>query len=724
MILKKLFGTTVLSLLLYFQLSLWQLPILGWFFLLIYFLFTHKGFYLFLVKLFGFSANIYTKILGAFINFFILGFLFSIALLFNNFQNEIIALAVLINGLISVGLEKYLTNHKNNKFNTKKLIYLPKIKFPFFKFVSLVYIVLITVGFYLLYISKTDTNILSPWHTISSSYIYVFFSTTLLLGFLIFTKLKIKTLLLFLILHSLMLHAYLPLTHDYFYGGDQWRHTATEERLVKGLDIIPGTKKESTDLASTFTIGKLSYSNFWGLNSFLSKVLQIDLITLNIWLLPILFSLILPILLFELGCAFKWGRKESLFFVFVSSLPFSLQALGSMTLPVSFGFLPFILSLILLIKYLKSGKKEQLASLIILGFLFLFGYVLYFILLWLGLLAIILLKNFHKKKVTMLIAIVIAIVIAIFIPTIIIGLEILSGHSIYRVFASENSIDAIKQVVGNFSGWYVATGPREHAILTGNFLFNQIPSYAFVKNIFTSHLYLIPVFTLFFWAITITGVIKSFTIKNLQLIFISSLSIGLTISYIISRYFLSGENILTRRLDMTLGLLCIILFCYGLFNLLKKYTTYSSQILIFIILIMSIAITMSYSLGPNIETLSKNEYQSMEFVWKNEKNNKNHCIFANTYPLLSLEAISKKEIIGGGLPIDKYFSQTELTQLYRDILISNKTEKILEDINKICKSNNFWVLSDNNFKPNKFGTGKILKWNKFENLFIWQIELK
>jgi len=719
MILKKLLGITILSALMYFQLSIWKLPILGLVFLCLHFLISYKGFYLWLIRFFGFSVNTYTKILGGFSSFFVLSFFFGIAVFFNGFQNEVISILFLMNGLVSVGLEKYLLNYRKIKFDDKKILYFPKIRFPFYKILSFIYFGLIVAGFYFLYISKTGDSILSPWQTIHPVFIYIFFFATLILGFLIFTKLKIKTLLLFLILYSFLLHAYLPLTHEYFYGGDQWRHTAVEGRLLDGLEVEPSIEGENTKLVSNFSIGKLTYSNFWGGSTFLSKVLQVNLIDFNKWFLPILFSLILPILLFELGRSFRWGRKESLFLVFVGSLPFAIHSLGSMTLPVSFGFLPFVLSLILLLRWLKSDKKEQLVSLAVLGMVFLFGYLLYFILFWLFFLSAIIIKKFARNN-----NILIAILITTLILVSILVLEIIGGYSFYLVNYLENYLDAIKQIIGNFSGFYLATGPRTHDILTGNILFNQTPSYSFVKNTFVSQSWLVPILAIGFWMLFFFGMVKSFVKKNLQLVYISSLSLGLSLTYIISRYFLDGENILARRLDMVLGLLFIILFTYGLFNIVKKYTAYSIQYMVFLILVLSFAITASYSLGPDTKTVSKKQYQAMEFIWENEKENNHHCVFADTYPLLSLEAISKKEIIGGGLPIDKNFSQKELNRLYDDILISDNLQKVLEDIKTTCQSKSFWVLSDSSFKADKFGKDTILKWNIFEDLFIWQIKLK
>jgi hypothetical protein len=75
------------------------------------------------------------------------------------------------------------------------------------------------------------------------------------------------------------------------------------------------------------------------------------------------------------------------------------------------------------------------------------------------------------------------------------------------------------------------------------------------------------------------------------------------------------------------------------------------------------AIAASYSLGPNTGTVSVDEYQAMNYIWEQEQTNDKHCVVAGTYPLLALEALSGRKIIGGGFPIDHNFAQPELNAI-------------------------------------------------------------
>ncbi len=83
--------------------------------------------------------------------------------------------------------------------------------------------------------------------------------------------------------------------------------------------------------------------------------------------------------------------------------------------------------------------------------------------------------------------------------------------------------------------------------------------------------------------------------------------------------------------------------------------------------ILAVAITASYTLGPDTFTVSTNQLAAANYVWSQEKDNNTHCVLGGTYPLLALEAVSEKEIIGGGFPIDANFGQPEREILYNQM---------------------------------------------------------
>jgi len=140
------------------------------------------------------------------------------------------------------------------------------------------------------------------------------------------------------------------------------------------------------------------------------------------------------------------------------------------------------------------------------------------------------------------------------------------------------------------------------------------------------------------------------------------------ISLILGRYFLTGEQILSRRIDLVfvLGTLFFLAFLFD--YILTKWKIEESRpkrlSLVIFILLFSLAATASYTLGPDTKSVSLGDYNKMQAVWEEEKGKDVHCVLADTYPLLALEAISGKKIVGGGFPMNAYFAQPERVELW------------------------------------------------------------
>jgi hypothetical protein len=61
--------------------------------------------------------------------------------------------------------------------------------------------------------------------------------------------------------------------------------------------------------------------------------------------------------------------------------------------------------------------------------------------------------------------------------------------------------------------------------------------------------------------------------------------------------------------------------------------------------------------------VSVDEYRAMQAV-SHQSEGKAPCVIAGTYPLLALEAVSHKQIVGGGFPITHAFEQSELQKIF------------------------------------------------------------
>lgn len=729
LLLKNLIFLLIVSTLVFLSISFWRSAFGGWLTLIIYLLFVARGARLVLIKFFNFSARAFRiRILSIFSALASLGWLLSLALLFLPLTALVITIIFFLNGFVYFILGYWAGGAKKNEAEIDNLGLEVLEEAPRAKVGVFFYVLLVIYGFFLLYASRTGQAIVTPWQTIGPKFLYVFFLSTLFLGFLIFSKLKTKTLLFLLVVHSFLLHSYLPLTHDLLYGADQWRHIAAESQIASEKSSEMVVYGGSNSFLNKLNPGRLSYGQEWGIEVALSRLLSVPLFNVNKWSLPVIWSVILPILLFELARIIGFAKKQSLFFVWLGFLPFAWQAGGSFSLPVNLGFLVWLLSIILVLKRIKLARKEQLAVLALVALGSIFGYVLYFILFLMGWGAaelIVLLrvgdgqnklddsaltKSFHPwmrlgtAAVTILMMLIIPLV------------ELVAGYS---RLGKISLLGHIKQLAGNFFAYYLASGPRPHDIITGNIIFNQVPSYAFVSNIFTQWRWWMILFMIVLLAAALMGIVMFCRRRELEYRWLAMMSVSVVVSYIVSLYFLTGEHVLSRRLDNTMALFLLLPVFYVWINFVfnKSYQTIK---LILSVLVFSLAIVASYSLGPDTSSVSANQYAAVSYIWQQEKDYSKHCVLADTYPLLALEAVSAKEIVGGGFPISQYFAQPERVALLAQ-MNKNINNKMLIEVFHFTKAEHCWFVGEKSVFQNQnllnaggynlFGDTAVLRYN-------------
>ncbi|MCX6779868.1 MAG: hypothetical protein NT034_01665, partial [Candidatus Magasanikbacteria bacterium] len=513
----------------------------------------------------------------------------------------------------------------------------------------MLYLAIVAYAFYLLYQSKSAAILSTPWQTISPQFILVFFIATLILGLLTFSRLKAGTILFLLFIHSLLLHTYLPLSHELFYGADGWRHLATQASWwQQGTIISPSLSTVPVGFWQRLDLGSLAYAQFNAISLLFQKLCQVDPILFIKYFLPVVWSIVLPIILFELVRAYDLKKRTALFLVWFAAWPFALQVSGSFSLPINLGILFWLLSLWLMIKNNKKPTDSGRVFLIILGILFIFTHTVFFVLYWTAFVLINLLKINFSKVSLLLIGIAVAAVMP--------AIELVSNFS--NLNHGINWWAQIKTLLGSFSGWYLAFGLRARNVGVGNIFFNQPSLDSFIPNLFTVWRGWIVVMMIIFLVVWLLGIRKMLQansrLNNFWVIF----SIGVLTSYVVSRYFLSGDNIFARRLDATLAVLIILPVVYLGHEFLKN------KVVIFLtVFIFSAAIAASYTLGPDTRVVSGAEYDAMQYIWNREAGNKKICVLADTYPLLALEQISARRVVGGGFPINSSFAQPERINL-------------------------------------------------------------
>jgi len=373
--------------------------------------------------------------------------------------------------------------------------------------------------------------------------------------------------------------------------------------------------------------------------------------------------------------------------------------------------------LLLILKRLKDQKSGQAPVLACYGLFLAGGYILFFILFWLawGVAELSISKVDEKIRGFLLALSLLAF------PLVIPLIELFTKYSILDL--NKNWFGQARQLIGNFSAFYLASGPRPHDILTGNIIFNQTPSYAFVANFLTEwRWWIFGISTLIILSAFSGLLLIVFRVAEERYHWLSILFVGVFGSYAISRYGLSGENILARRLDVVLILFILLLAFYAWRILFEKISKGRNVILPVTILLVSASITASYSLGPDTYTAGTDEYEAVEFIWKTDSKEAFPCVIGDTYPLLVLEAISGGRIVGGGFPMDEYFAQPVRTDLFQKISISANRLDWLNAM-KSTKSDHCWfVVNKNNFKPNYFFDSEGRDVRGFGDVLLWRYQ--
>ncbi|MFA7653749.1 MAG: hypothetical protein WCX97_01765 [Candidatus Magasanikbacteria bacterium] len=697
-----------------------------------------------LIKFFSLSDNGGTRVLGAFLVFIFLSWLSGIAVVFYKLTPVTIVLDFLVIGSVFIFWELWSKYAKNMTTAVPAEIKDSPFKLPNVFWGVLVFLIFVGYGFYLLYHSQSGTSLISPWQTINPNYLWTFLGATFLLGLLIFSRLSAKTLLIFLTVYIFLLSSYLPLTHQLFYGADQWRHLATESRIMSGLPLNAVSPVGVQPLFLTTAPGNIFYSNFWGINIVLAQVLNVGLISLVKWLLPVLWAVVFPILIYQIGLAINFNKKESLFLVWLMALPFALQYAGALSIPNHFGLLVWLLLVLFTLKTTTSFRWEQVIILAVLGLLSVFGYGLYLLLFWLSALALVILrqsrripsmwsfpaiggsafggKGFFPEGVPLgrlLRMTIVTLLLAVSIPAVELIVKYSSWPKQVDWFAQ------VKQLCGNFTGWYLATGPRSHDILTGNIFFNQVPLSAFVPNFLTQYPMWIFIFMIFVWVIILVGIISSFRSNQVVKNWLGVMFAGLLGSYIIGRYILVGQSIISRRLDGVLAILGVIMLVLGIkwlvgwCNQKKLSKRIGRALLPIFIFIISLAITASYSLGPDIRAMSTDEYNVIKYVFADQ----GKCVIADTYPLLALEYLSQKQITGGGFPMGQDFSQPDRVALFNEMK-NNPNYLVWSKARAIVNSNEcYFIFNTKDIHYNDYTYQEGEKWKMFGGMVVWSHNL-
>jgi hypothetical protein len=551
---------------------------------------------------------------------------------------------------------------------------------------SLVFLVLFGSLLYIMQLVTKETAFESVWQIFTGNILYVGFAFFLVLFAFVFSKTKVSRILGLIVLASVVVHMYLPLSHVLPWGADTWRHMGVEEHLLTGEPLGPTLFGKNFSLKEVHGVyipevflaqHKFNYGQLWGLVIFFVRLTGVSTVAASIWIGPILFSLLVPLLLFRIGALLFRSWRHALLGAALSLIPFSLQAVGALTLPISLGVINFLFLLFFWTRYMVEGKRNQAVFSVVFLFLLGLGYILPFVLGVVMIAASLLWRACTRERSSVVVNValsgslgILAALCIIYIPI----LELLSKFSSLPV--AWNVLEIGKRMVGEWSGWFYASQIRPHHIASGNMLFNHTPLSVFIPNIFLVQRWHLMIFMVLVMLLSFRGWFQVIRIRLeawIPLLVLSFVGFG---GYAVSWYGLYGEHSFARRLDPFLAIFLIFFAIAGGMIMMRFRTNMIKQVSAgFLVVFLAWTAMSTYTSGPDMRVVSVETVQAAEDIAATNPT----CVLADTWPLLPLEYASKGKVVGGGFPIDRLFGQTERVRLYNALPSASSTMSVYDE---------------------------------------------
>jgi hypothetical protein len=582
--------------------------------------------------------------LGIFLPIFLLGLIANIFTAWLKLND----LAIIISGLIVllVLLAGWLGVRKRTTLPAEMIEADGRYRWP--KLLSFVFIILIAIAGWLLFASQSGGNLSSPWQAITVWYLPVTFGALLLLLAAVFSRAKITGVLIMIVLSSLLIHSYL-LVYENGVGGDRWRHLASENRIMAGLEYQPTLISKDLWQSNILGLkvpralidpGKISYGLQWSLEIITSQATGLDVFQVNKLLLPILWSIFLPLIIAALAGLIWPNRLFILFSAALAGFFYLLQYYGSQGLPVGYGVLWWSFFLIFAAAAIKSpASKRCYPVLVLFTILMYFNYSLAFIL---SIMALVLALAF-KLKPALKYLIIFLLAASIFV----LELMLSGGQLVFN---------------GLWSWW------RDGNLL----LFEAGRNLPYIST------YKFLALSIFFILILAAILINIFRGKNRLMNFIAWFFIIIMSNYALAWIFIDGNLNLARRLTVFAALLLPLVIIWGISYNLKNSKKLSLAAVIIISCLLGL---LAYRSGPVLPvSVSSADWQTAQLVWQEIKDDyNNYCVLGDLELLLPLEALSNKEVANGNFSWQENYVETARPRLYQK-LISGGDYLIIDEV--------------------------------------------
>jgi len=222
---------------------------------------------------------------------------------------------------------------------------------------EILYLSLAILLFFLLIASRTG-EAQTVWQVLHPAFIPTLFATTFLLLTILFTSERTTHKLLFIIIHSILVHSLFSII---FPAGDLsgQQMVLGGTRRVFDNTILPGLSKWTTKTIQLSTFDMFKGTNLQAsLSTIFARMFSTDIFYIHLFLVPVLWGIFVPIASFLTTKALGGGEKASVLSgLLVSAFPYTIY-FGAISVPNSLGFIFFFYSLYFMLKHLSSNDSK------------------------------------------------------------------------------------------------------------------------------------------------------------------------------------------------------------------------------------------------------------------------------------------------------------------------------------------------------------------------------
>lgn len=225
---------------------------------------------------------------------------------------------------------------------------------------ELLYLFLVALSFYMLFMSRSG-EVYTVWWVLHPAFIPVFFVTTFLLCLTIFSSEKVEYKLLLIIIHSILCHFLFVIIFPVGdVGGQQFVLGVTRIKF-ENVVPLPGFVGQAKDGILLQVFRMCRGENFQAaITIILARMFHIDLFWVHLLFVPLLWSISVPLATFMITKILSKNESLSILSSLLVSAFSTTIYWGTMSVPISLGYIFFFWSIYFLYKYLLSDKPKTL----------------------------------------------------------------------------------------------------------------------------------------------------------------------------------------------------------------------------------------------------------------------------------------------------------------------------------------------------------------------------